>query len=464
MSPSFPNDNEESVPTQLIQATEQADVTTVERTCQEVLPTSKQATKTEKNTLSRSPCENVAPPSPFASSSWNNACLNARVLFATDEWFASADNLLNNSDPFFDPEAFCEQGKVMDGWETRRRREAGHDWCLLQLDSCYEIHAVEIDTAHFTGNNTPAVSLQMANANEATISDMARDIPCIVDRLLFGCVQGTGATPTQVAQAEATLARPGLEWETTLPMTRLQPGYQETRMHYFTLDQPVKGTVVRLNYFPDGGVARLRLWGSSLDSAAPRLLPAALYYPITTGPTCTVVPHASGQVLSSHQQGYAYAELSSMELGGVGLACSNKHYGDPWNLIQPTLGKDMGDGWETARHPNRPSVWVKDDETGLLKSTLKDWCILKLGHAANSIGRIILDTKHFRGNYPESVQVEGCFATDDDNLLCPATDGVEWFNLVSRCRMAPDSEHLFDLDQILNREQPVSHLHSTSYG
>jgi len=91
---------------------------------------------------------------------------------------------------------------------------------------------------------------------------------------------------------------------------------------------------------------------------------------------------------------YEYPELSNSLMGGIGLACSNKHYGDPWNLIQPSLGKDMSDGWETARHPNRPGILVKDPVTDLVDSNLSDWCIIKLGIVAvKGVERIIVDTK-----------------------------------------------------------------------
>jgi allantoicase len=83
--------------------------------------------------------------------------LGGRPLFATDEWFATADNLLKSGPPRFDPEAFCEQGKVMDGWETRRRRMPGHDWCVLRLGLPGYIHGFDADTAFFTGNHTPQV-------------------------------------------------------------------------------------------------------------------------------------------------------------------------------------------------------------------------------------------------------------------------------------------------------------------
>jgi allantoicase len=153
-------------------------------------------------------------------------------------------------------------------------------------------------------------------------------------------------------------------------------------------------------------------------------------------------------------------ELSASANGGQGLACSNKHYGVPHNLIAETLGKDMGDGWETARHPDRPAILVKDPTTNLIDSPLQDWAILKLGKiAVDGVARIILDTKHFRGNYPESVLLEGCFAEQgmtDDRV----SDQGGWFPLINRTRMAPDSEHVFetDLEQLENPTRAVTHV------
>jgi len=377
----------------------------------------------------------------------------AVVLFATDEWFAAANNLLRDENPSFDETAYCEQGKVMDGWETRRRREAGHDWCVIKCSHRTAVRSIEIDTAYFTGNHVPEISLEIADMDDcARESEMVAGFPGAVHRLLHGCVQGTGCTPDQVAQAEkACRSTSGVEWKELLPKTPLKPGYQESRFHHFKLPESIVGTHIRVNYFPDGGVARLRVFGSPLES--PRLASGALYAPISTGPRCTVVSHTSGEPLPSQQfnDGDDYfPEVSCAEHGGVGITCSNQHYGSPANLIRKQPGVDMGDGWETARHPERPGILVKDAATGLVDSPLSDWCILKLG-ATSEIKRIILDTKHFRGNYPESVQVEG------------SHDGLSWFPLIPRGRMAPDSEHLFEQHQIFNTDKAVSHIRVSIY-
>ena len=62
-----------------------------------------------------------------------DARIGSKVLFATDEWFARAECLLNPAPATFDPDAYSPQGKVLDGWESRRRRLPGHDWCIIQL-------------------------------------------------------------------------------------------------------------------------------------------------------------------------------------------------------------------------------------------------------------------------------------------------------------------------------------------
>lgn len=349
----------------------------------------------------------------------------------------------------------------MDGWETRRRREAGHDWCIIQLADRTNLIGIEIDTAHFTGNNVPSISLQVADLSAEQVCKMVSEFPTemTLTRLLFGGVQGTGATPDQVEQAEQMCQQ--VQWEELLPRTPLRPGYEPSRMHYFRLPSEMTGTHVRVNYFPDGGVARLKLWGTYTQETPHRPIPQAAYAPIRTGRTCTVVTHGQcvgNEHLLPSRQTEGLVEVSSEANGGIGVTCSNKHYGEPWHLIQKPLGRDMGDGWETARHPERPSVLVKDPNSNLVASALSDWAILRLGRPTNAINRIILDTKHFRGNYPESVLVEGCFVENEDLLF---TEGeASWFTLVPRGRMSPDAEHVYEAskNQVVNADKLISHI------
>jgi len=396
-------------------------------------------------------CKNVSPLGPFANSH-RNVCsesAGARVIFATDDWFATAENLLKDSSPMFDDELYCEQGKVMDGWETRRRREEGHDWCLIKsADSGARISGIEIDTAHFSGNHVPKISIEAANVKANQISSIVNQLPNGISRLLNGGVQGTGHSPEEVRKALKAIEH--VEWNELLPPTPLMPGYERTRLHYFTLNNPIQGSIIKVNYYPDGGVARLRLWAAESNTETDR---SKLYMPIETGAVATVVSHSSTGMLPS-QLPYSFPELSSRDEGGLGISCSNKHYGEPWRLTQACIGKGMWDGWETARHPDRPGILIKDPKTKLIDSSLMDWCILKLGkEAVNGVARVILDTRHFFGNYPESVLLEGCNGFNDEGAM-------DWFPLVNRVRMSPDSEHVFEksLGQLSNASRPVTHV------
>ena len=88
--------------------------------------------------------------------------LGTEIVFATDEWFAVAENLLKTEAPVFKPDLFTEYGKWMDGWESRRKRTEGNDWCVIKLDIPGIIHSIEVDTRHFTGNYVPACVIRGA--------------------------------------------------------------------------------------------------------------------------------------------------------------------------------------------------------------------------------------------------------------------------------------------------------------
>ena len=439
---------------------------------------------------------------------------SAKILFATDEWFASAENILSPYPPTFVADLYCEQGKVMDGWETRRKRTAGHDWCVVKLggDAAAIIESIELDTAYFTGNQTPRVSIEaMKITRSKQDCNMDNDdylynwMPGAISRLASGkSFQGTGQSPDTIRRAHAACQAVALnttnqqsdKWITILPMVELQPGYEESRYHTFQLDEDVKQKVqeiggvthIRLNYYPDGGVARMKIWG----------------YPVISSPTSTLtntsqespsrqnhvaaVVHSHSSTSSTNpppsSKRYHQPELSSVIHGGEGLECSNKHYGVPSNLIRPTLGVDMGDGWETARHPQRPAVVTKDPVTGLQDTPLMDWAVLKLGmggvvektggnDSKGGVERIIIDTRHFKGNFPESVSIDACCCSNlsDDEVCASASadkDGsnaVEWFPLLKRTALSADAEHEFlrGSKMIVNGNRGVTHVRVSIY-
>jgi allantoicase len=147
--------------------------------------------------------------------------LGGMVLHADDEFFAAKENLLDPSDPRFDPEHYGDRGKEMDGWETRRRRDLpGADRCVVRLGVAGVVEAVVVDTAHFRGNYPDAFELE-------------------------GCVS-EGAPPTEDAV-----------WFPLHPRTPLRgDAFQR-----FDVEVPRRATHVRFSIVPDGGVARLRILG-----------------------------------------------------------------------------------------------------------------------------------------------------------------------------------------------------------
>jgi allantoicase len=449
-----------------------------------------------------------------------SAQAGARILFATDEWFATADHLLHDDPPVFDPDAYCPQGKVMDGWESRRRREPGHDWCIIQLSHrVHHLTAIDVDTAYFTGNQAPAISIWSTDLSDvADEAEFVQALPHATRRLLvqwrsrhdhdhdnsntsgnsnsnsyLDLYRGTGASPLDVLAAEAACRT--VPWTEVLPRQPLQPGYEATRYHHFDLavdtatTQPLPPaaaaatTHIRLNYFPDGGVARLRLYGTPVvepPSTTHRPLgtvttttttvPPPLYMPMVTNATCTVVSYndIGTDVIMPSQTTTADCgtQVSCVQEGGIGRTCTNQHYGTPSNLLQCNSGVYMGDGWETARQPNRPGILVAQSEGGFVDfGNLSEYCIVQLAQPIRHVRRIILDTKHFKGNYPESVQVDGCYLSDGnqkDNLDVDWDDDdhVHWFPLLGRGRMSPHAEHCYDADtgQIVPHATHVSHV------
>ncbi len=148
-----------------------------------------------------------------------DARLGARVLFATDEFFGAKERLLASGEPEWRAGVYDTNGKWMDGWETRRRRDQGHDHCVLQLAAPGCLNLLDIDTRHFTGNYPPFASV-------------------------YAC-RSAGA-PSESTQ-----------WTQLLAYASLQ-GNQH---NYFELERSASWTHLKLNIHPDGGVARFRAYG-----------------------------------------------------------------------------------------------------------------------------------------------------------------------------------------------------------
>jgi len=297
--------------------------------------------------------------------------LGAKVIFATDEFFASKERLIQDSDPVFIADKYDDNGKWMDGWESRRRRVPGHDHCILRLEARGTIDGVDIDTSHFTGNHPPHASLE-------------------------GCLSETDPD-------DAT------EWTEIVPKTAL-----DADSHNFVeVESNERFNHLRLHIYPDGGVARLRVYGH---------------------PQCAWQRHDPNGV----------HELSAITNGGRIIGYNDAHYGSPWVILAPGRGTDMGDGWETRRRR----------EPG------NDWIVVALG-AKGLVERIEVDTAHFKGNYPDRCSVEAVTleSGDEAQLL---DDTVDWQPLMDEQKLEMDRIHSFEGDKV-NDIGPVTHLRLSIY-
>jgi allantoicase len=150
--------------------------------------------------------------------------LGGAAILANDEFFAPKDNLMRASAPEWREHEYTERGKWMDGWETRRRREPGHDWCIVRLGCAGRIHGVVVDTSWFTGNYPES---------------------CSIDAASFDGVPA----PVELTRSDV--------WREILPRSALQGNTRNP----FPIDDDRTYTHLRLNIHPDGGVARLRVHG-----------------------------------------------------------------------------------------------------------------------------------------------------------------------------------------------------------
>src|SRR5438874_1452903 len=299
-------------------------------------------------------------PTPAGLVDLASARVGGIALVANDEFFAAKENLLKPGRGIFIPDKYTDRGKWMDGWESRRRRTPGNDWCVVQLGLRGIIKHVDIDTNHFLGNHPPFASLD-------AISKPAKKFP------------------KSLALADK------LSWKPLLKKSPLNPGSQ----NLFAITNENAWTHVRLNIFPDGGVARLRIYG-------------------------IVVPDWSkvkpGNVV----------DLAAVENGGVALACSDMFFSSMNNLIMPGRAENMGDGWETKRR----------------RGPGYDWIILKLG-SAGTIRKVEVDTNHFKGNYPDMCSIEGC-AAPGASIADLGSINTRWSEILPKTKLQADTRHFFE--------------------
>ena len=251
-----------------------------------------------------------------------------RVLLANDEFFAPKENLLKPEKPVWREGEYTDRGKWMDGWETRRRRVPGHDWCIVRLGVPGVVRGVVVDTSFF----------------RATIPSSARSRP---------------ARMAGTADAEALAAGREVAWTEILPRSALRGDAKNP----FAVDAS-RGRVthLRLNIYPDGGVARLRVHGEAVPDPPLR--------PRRTRRSRRGRERRPGRRLQRH-------------------------------VLRPPAQPDPAGPLDA--HGRR----LGDEAPPRARATTGRSC----GSAARgTIERVEVDTDHFKGNAPESCSLEVCDA------------------------------------------------------
>ncbi|KAM4866704.1 putative inactive allantoicase isoform 2-T2 [Thomomys bottae] len=169
--------------------------------------------------------------------------VGGRILFATDDFFSPAENLLKSTSPSFNEHEYTEFGKWMDGWETRRKRIPGHDWCVVKLGIQGVIQGFDVDISHFSGSYAPRISIQAANVED-------NKLPEIPAR---GIRTGMAAT---VEEHEAIAKLKSEDWDHLVPRTELKLGNPASSHNYFLVNSQHRWSLVRLNVFPGVGKPR----------------------------------------------------------------------------------------------------------------------------------------------------------------------------------------------------------------
>ena len=291
--------------------------------------------------------------------------LGAEVLYATDDFFAPKERLILPSKPVFIADKYDDNGKWMDGWESRRKRGEGYDHCIVRLGKMGVINHIDLDTRHFTGNHAPAASIDAYVSSQDNSDEV--------------------------------------EWQNIVPVIQLNGDSH----NIIEVSNEQAWTHLRLNIFPDGGVARMRVYGNIImDWDA----------------------HNRSELI----------DLAALEHGGRPIYANDEHFGKLENIIAPGRGINMGDGWETRRRR----------EPG------HDWSILKLAHEG-AIEEILIDTAFFKGNYPDRCNLQAANISEADDQLLVSQSG-EWDVLLPEQKLQMDQEHIFKSE--INDIGPITHI------
>ena len=277
--------------------------------------------------------------------------LGTKVIYKTDDFFASAHRIISPTTPVFKEGVFDKHGKWMDGWESRRKRTTGHDFIILKLGKPGKISKVDVDTSHFNGNQPAMISIEGALSSSNKINQF--------------------------------------KWIAILPKKKIKANSH----HFFSVKKNNIFTHIKLNIFPDGGVARLRLYGS---------------------------------IEKSKKLKSKIINLASLLDGASVIACNNEHFGKAENILAPGKAKNMGDGWETRRR----------------RSKGFDWLILNSLNG-KEIDKIEISTHHFKGNFPSYCSLQAAYLPTLKSSKQIVNSSPKWKYLLKDAKLSANKIHIF---------------------
>jgi allantoicase len=289
--------------------------------------------------------------------------LGTKVIYKTDDFFASANRIISPTSPVFKEGIFDKHGKWMDGWESRRKRTSGHDYIVLKLGKPGKISKINVNTSHFNGNQPEMISIDGAYSNSKKISQ--------------------------------------LKWQSLLSKKKTKANSN----HLFKINNKKIFTHIKFNIFPDGGVARLRLYGS---------------------------------IAKSNKFKNKKINLASLLDGASVIACNNEHFGKAENILAPGKAKNMGDGWETRRRRHKGH----------------DWLILN-SIDGNEIDKIEISTHHFKGNFPSHCSLQAAFLSSKNSKKI-LNSSNKWKYLLKNTKLSANKTHVFK--NSLMKKEKINHI------
>ena len=289
--------------------------------------------------------------------------LGTKIIFKTDDFFASANRIISPSEPIFKEGVFDKNGKWMDGWESRRKRSKGHDYIILKLGKPGKISKVDVDTSHFNGNQPSMVSIEGTN----TFSK-----------------------------------NKNFKWYTLLSKKKIKANSH----HFFNLKNNKIFSHIKFNIFPDGGVARLRLFGSISKN---------------------------NKIINKK------INLASLLYGASVVACNNEHFGKAENILAPGKAKNMGDGWETRRRRNKGF----------------DWLIINCVNG-KEVNNIEISTHHFKGNFPSHCSLQAAYLSQSKNFNQIVKSSSNWKYLLKKSKLSANKTHNFK--NIMMKKDKINHI------